>query len=714
MARLTIFSTALLAVSILCPLVALAQGQTSSAPGVLVTNGGNRVIYTAEYFSQYSVVTAEDQIYRIPGVQDLLDGGGDDEDRGFGSGGAQILINGSRISGKSNDVGSVLERIQARQVLQIEVIRGSVPGLDVRSQGRVLNVVLEERIDTGYGSFTAGLEHYRGGELGGGSKLSYSSNIGAMSYLLSLEGQLSQDPETADDLFFTEAGSLIERETEIVDEETRSYVLSANTSYEFINGSSLNLNAQFTHEDESGSELTRGYLLTGNTETDDGGRLSEENNPEDSWEIGGDYRYNLANGHTWTTLFIYSHSSSSEDGSFYRIPVGSHAELDELQVEEGQSTEKIVRSAYEWDIGENYLLESGMEMAINTSEEDARLFESENGNLVEVILFNQASDIRETRYEAFTSYSWQATEQFLMESSVDLEYSEIEQQGGDVNRVRDFIYPKPRLVLSYDLNDQVQLRSRVERTVSQLDFGDFVASFVNDDNRSDVITAGNPELEPEKAWEYELTYERQLPDDLGIFSITALYADISDHLATVPFLVETDEGSEVRTAPGNLGDAYDAEIEFNGSVRLDWLSIPGGVLDLGLEIEHNRVTDPFTGERRPLDESEKYNWTLAYRQDLDWKGLSYGVEASNQAAMPGYDLDYWQEEDEGLALDFFAELQPMPNLTLRFEAENLLDAREQRVRYQYVESRADSPLERLEQRSSYTGREFELSVQWAF
>lgn len=712
MARFTLFSAALLTISILAPCAATAQNQNNSAPGVVVTDGGNRVIYTAEYFSQYSVVTAEDQISRIPGVQDLLGGGGDD--RGFGSGGDQILINGSRISGKSNDVGSVLERIQARQVLQIEVIRGSVPGLDVRSQGRVVNVVLEESLNAGYGSLSAGLEHYAGGELGSNSTLSYSSNIGAMSYLLSLEGQLRRDIETADDRFFTEDGTLIERADETANEKTRSYVLSANTNYEFTHGSTLNLNAQFTHEDESGSELSNEYLVTGNTETTSGGQLNRENEPEDSWEIGGDYRHSLANGNNLTTLFIYSRSSGSEDGSFYRIPVGGTAVLEELQLEESQSTEKIVRSAYEWNLGETHLFESGGEMAINTSEQNARLFENEDGKLIEIRLFNQASNIRETRYEAFTSYSWQATEQLLLESSLDLEYSEIEQQGGDVSRVRDFIYPKPRMVLSYDLNEQVQIRGRIERTVGQLDFGDFVASFVNDDNRSDVISAGNPELEPEKAWEYELTYERQLPNDLGIFSVTALYADISDHLATVPLLVETDQGSEIRTAPGNLEDAYDAEIEFNGSLRLDWLNLPGAVLDLSLEIERNRVTDPFTGEQRPLDESEKYNWTLAYRQDLDWNGFSYGFETSNQAAMPEYDLDYWQEEDEGQALDFFAELQPAPNLTLRFEAENLLDIKEQRVRYQYVGSRADSPLERLEERSSSAGREFALSVQWVF
>lgn len=713
MPRFTIFSTALLAISLLDPSAASAQSQHSSAPGVVVTDGGNRVIYTIEYFNQYSVVTAEDQISRIPGIQDLLDGGSDD--RGFGSDGDQILINGSRISGKSNDVGSVLERIQARQVLQIEVIRGSVPGLDVRSKGRVVNVVLKESPDSGgYGSFSAGLQNYSGGELGGYSTLSYSNNFGAMDYLLSLEGQLDRDIETADDRFFTEEGTLIERADETANEKSRSYVLSANTSYEFTSGNRLNLNAQFIREDESGSERSSEYLVTGNTETADGQLLDRENEPEDSWEIGGDYRYSLANGNTLTTVFIYSRNSSSEDGSFYHIPVGGTAILEELQIEESRNTEKIVRSAYEWNLGENHVFESGGEMAINTSEQDARLFESEDGDLVEVTLFNQASDIRETRYEAFTNYSWQATEQLLMESSLELEYSEIEQQGGDVNRIRDFIYPKPRMVLSYAPNEQTQIRSRIERTVGQLDFGDFVASFVNDDNRSDVISAGNPEIEPEKAWEYELTYERQLPNDLGIFSITALYADISDHLATIPLLVETGQGSEISTAPGNLEDAYDAGIEFNSSLRLDWLSIPGAVLDLSLDIGRSRVTDPFTGERRSLNERGKYNWTLAYRQDLDWKGFSYGFEARKQAAMPEYDLDYWQEEDEGQALDVFAELQPAPNLTLRFEAENLLDAQEQRVRYQYAGSRSDSTLERLERRNSFSGREFSLSVQWVF
>ena len=113
--------------------------QSTSDIGVAEEEG--RIIYDREYFSQFNVISAEDLLRRIPGVQDLMNFREYGE-RGFGSTGAQILINGQRLSGKSNDIQSALERIQARQVYRIEVIRGNVPGLDVRIEGRVVNVVL--------------------------------------------------------------------------------------------------------------------------------------------------------------------------------------------------------------------------------------------------------------------------------------------------------------------------------------------------------------------------------------------------------------------------------------------------------------------------------------------------------------------------------------------------------------------------------------------
>ena len=64
-----------------------------------------------------------------------------------------MLINGKRISGKSNDIGSAMQRIQASIVSRIEVIRGTTAGLDVRSEGTLINVVLTEELSGGPGSW---------------------------------------------------------------------------------------------------------------------------------------------------------------------------------------------------------------------------------------------------------------------------------------------------------------------------------------------------------------------------------------------------------------------------------------------------------------------------------------------------------------------------------------------------------------------------------
>jgi len=693
---------------------ALAQPgsvDANTAMSVIVRDGGNRVIYTADYFSQFNVVTASDQLDRVPGLQDILNSGGEGQ-RGFGSDGDQVLINGNRVSGKSNDVGSVLDRIQARQVLQIEVIRGAVPGLDVRSQGRVVNVVLTETPKAGYGSMTASADHYSEGSPGGDVEVSYNGDLGALNYLFSVDGEVERGFPEARDRFFSPHKQLLESQIEHSGSRSDAFGLISNMSYTLTNGHVLNLNALYA--DERGSETTTEFSYVGGSEILDNSRLNYEVESEREWELGGDYQHVFASGDTLTTLFIYSHSFSQAKGRFSFLSDSAASELRRVQRESSKDIERILRSSYQWSLAENHLFESGMEVAINTVEEETALQMNDDGVLVDVALFNDESTIEEVRYEAFTSYSWQATSQLLLEASLDLEFSELQQHGNDVAHSRDFYYPKPRLALRYDVNEQVQWRGRIERSISQLEFGSFVASFTNDDNRFDVINAGNPELEPEQAWQYEIVYERQLLNDMGVFSVTALYEDVSDYIGRIPLQVLGEDGIETLTAPGNMGDGYSAELAFSGSLRLDRFNLTGAVVDLGLELQKTEVTDPFTGDKREFNFRAEYEWSLAFRQDLNWRNLSYGLETRLEAARPYYDLDYWQESEEDLDLELFVEMQPFNNVTLRLEADNLLRAENHRQRHVYEDNRANSPLRRYELRSSKPSREISLSVQWVF
>src|SRR6185503_4801479 len=86
---------------LLAPFPVLAQTQTAE----------NVVVYDQAFFAGYSVNNAEDMLRRIPGVPAILDGGTDQQERGFGSGGARVLINGRRFPGKANEITANLRRI---------------------------------------------------------------------------------------------------------------------------------------------------------------------------------------------------------------------------------------------------------------------------------------------------------------------------------------------------------------------------------------------------------------------------------------------------------------------------------------------------------------------------------------------------------------------------------------------------------------------------
>ena len=131
-------------------------GSRALAAGVWASADGSKVTYEASYFQSYQSVTAADMLRWVPGGAELMPSGpgrGSSDKRGFGSGGDQVLINGKRISGKSNDIASALQRIQATVVTRIEVIRGTTPGLDVRSEGTLINIVLDGAVSGGAGSW---------------------------------------------------------------------------------------------------------------------------------------------------------------------------------------------------------------------------------------------------------------------------------------------------------------------------------------------------------------------------------------------------------------------------------------------------------------------------------------------------------------------------------------------------------------------------------
>lgn len=702
-----------IAVLVLATACVRAHAQEAAA-GVTVSDGGSRIVYGPEYFEPYNVVTAGDQLERIPGMQEVLEQGGEDE-RGFGNAGAQILINGKRLSGKSNDVGSALERIQARQVLRIEVIRGTVAGLDVRSQGRVVNIVLDGALVTGVGSWQANVEDYSDSSWGGGGEVSYNGNVGALSYLVSANTDSRKNLEDRTDLFLDPAFSPFERQLEGYRERSEEYAFTANTSYAFAGGDLLNLNARYADGDETVNETSRRFQIAAQASTFTNELFTYGTDVGDEWELGGDYEHTFGNGNVFTGLFVVTSGTGAEDNLFRVTQAGAAPFVREIQSEHTDEAEKILRGTYQWGRTETRSILSGAEYALNSVEQRVELREDDGSGLQNVPLFNQDSRVEEERLELFSTYTWQPRSTLLVEASLDLEFSELGQEGSDVSRTRNFFFTRPRFVVRHDLTPQMQVRGRIERRVDQLDFSDFVSSFSNDDNRVGVISAGNPELVPEQAWEYELAWEYRMPEDIGLIAVTGLHADVRDRVASVPLLIRDANGvEEVRTAVGNIDSGQQFEVTANGSIRLAALGMRTAVIEGSVTWRDTRVDDPFTGVARRFSRTPDHAWSLGFRHDTSWYNLSYGFTAAQDGPFEHYDIDYNEAWEQDPDLELFVEVRPMENLTLLLSIEQALRAQTARERLQYLDERRLGVLERRELRDARPGRELTLSVRGAF
>jgi hypothetical protein len=684
-------------------------GGNQIAAGVWASADGSTVTYDTLFFEPYQAVTAADMLRWVPGGAALLPeqrrGGNQPAKRGFGSGGDQVLINGKRISGKSNDIASAIQRIQADVVSHIEVIRGTSAGLDVRSEGTLINIVLAEEISGGSGTWQLHSGFY-GDSAEYDGLVSYSDTVGTINYLVSAQlgpYNRGQDQDRVESLYDPE-GTLFEHRDIDRPELREEIVFNVSGSTEFDNGDLLNLNARIN--DGEREEIEQSVVTeVGNPDTSLLDNSSLRNGLE--WEIGGDLENRIGRNGILKTRAIFTSKEEDENQSVsLTSTVPGNVPSESLVLSDSLVTEAIVRSGYSWPLTTNQNLELGLEGALNTLEKDVQLFEVlADGMLDPIDVFNSDSDVEENRYEFFSTHFWQMREALTLESALNVEYSKIEQIGADVDNARSFTYIKPRFDLRWDLDDNNQLRSSIERTVSQLNFGDFVARFNNDD---DQLNAGNPNLEPEKAWEWKLTYERRLANDNGVLEGQVFFNQIEDHIDRVA-------ATNVISAPGNIGDAEHYGVNLKGSWRLAPVGLEGAVIDAEYQYQDSETTDPFTGLKRPMRWKPEQRYVIKFRHDVtDWK-LNYTIDVEWFGKRYRSEISYRDFSDSLTPrVNASAQYRLTDNLLLWADARYVFDEHHQRIRERYAGNIADGILLRTEIRDQYRRRTIIVGLRGQF
>jgi hypothetical protein len=234
---------------------------------------------------------------------------------------------------------------------------------------------------------------------------------------------------------------------------------------------------------------------------------------------------------------------------------------------------------------------------------------------------------------------------------------------GDADSERTLTFFKPRAALEWRPDAAWRLRLAGERTVAQLNFGDFVSGAEIANSRVD---GGNARLEPERTWRLTGEIERKVLGDGKLrLSLNA------DRVQMVQDRVRTEDGLD---APGNLGDGRRLGLEAVANLPLDRLGIAGGRVNLYGALRRSRVRDPFTGRDRRFSGETPWNLGVDFRQDLRGRNLAWGVSWGAEGDSPQYrmdEVDVWNPEDNYLSA--FVETRPDSKTVLTFSVSNLLD-----------------------------------------
>jgi hypothetical protein len=651
--------------------------------------------YAPADFAQFAPKSALDMLQRVPGFSIREE----DTDRGLGTASGNVLVNGQRISGKSNDVLSALSQISSKDVEHIDIVDGAtlnIPGLT----GQVANVIVRSTgIKGQWGYYPEFRSHYSDPRLGR-FDISAGGAAGPVEYTIGLDNRANRSAAGGPTWIYNTNRSVIEeRHDEWRSNSDRPRFFG---KAGFKGGEQIaNINVSYTH-------LMFDYLENGLRRSSDGSSRNRKvtiDEKGNSYEIGGDYEFGLGAGR----LKLIGLSNGKNVPSVTDVvttPEGAAATTIEGErfSGDGDQRETIGRAEYRWKRHGGDWQISG-EGAFNRLDNTSHLFELRPGGVFEEVpLPGATARVSEDRYEVMGSWARPVTPKLTLNASAGGEYSRL--SAGGPSRARTFYRPKGEFSSAYKISPRTDLNVKLARRVGQLNFFDFLAS-VN--LRDDIRTAANPNLVPQQSWELDIESVRNLGAK-GTMSLRLYGRLIDDIIDTIPI-------GETGQAPGNLDQAKVYGIESRSTVNLDSYGWRGARVDATFQVERSRVKDPLTGEVRPISNSLLHGTSASLRHDIPRSNFAWGTDWDYWYYAQDYRLTEVGRQWEGpIWGDIYVEHKNAfgTGLTVKGGIYNLISARSFWDRTVYNGRRSESSIAFIEHRDRLIGPVFSFSIRGKF
>ena len=677
----------LLSTLLLMPLAPIVEANKNSEKAV-------RQIYYPRDFLQFVPRSAFDLVQQVPGFS-IDEGGGD---RGLGQADSNVLINGRRVSGKSNGPIQALERLSVDSVIRLEVVDGA--SLDIGGiSGQVVNVITAAEKET------TGLFRYspRFRPTGANSEerlreftVALTGGSDGSEWTLQVANEQRNFSDTGDEVVRNSAGEITDTRFEKTQNKFDRPSISGSYSLVTESGNTLNLVAELNgNYSDSGERSDR---LAG--DPDENTRVLSSAEDEHNYEIGADYEFDLGAGRLKLIGLHRFESSPTIDRTTTTFTNGLvEGTAFTRQADEAESIIRTEFSFPAWDSQWRWSLEA-TENYLNLDSQLDRL--GADGVFIPVDLPDAKARVEETRTESTLNVSKRLNEQLTLQATVGAEYSEIRQTGSS-NVTRDFVRPKGFLALNYKPTDDLFFSAKLERAVGQLRFFDFIASVDVNQEREDVT---NVNLVPPQSWDFTLEAQRSLGKS-GNLTLSLFYEDVEDIVDRIPI-----EGGG--QAPGNIDSASAYGGFFDATILSDGFLWKGGRADLSLGYMTSQVKDPILGNTRKISGDFYKSYELSLRQDFNDTPWALGavIDYGEQAPSVRIDEVSFNNKSRG-TLYFFVEHKDVLGLTVKAFAWNLLGA-ENRFRRTVYGDRLTNEVLFSERRSRNFGYSYTLVIEGAF
>ena len=678
----------------LSPIAAQAQTASLSSLQPRIENG--RQIYEADQFSRFNPRTALDMVRQVPGF--TIDTG-DSNERGLGQADENVLINGARISGKNIDAFTFLGRISAANVVRIEIVDGATLSISGLS-GQVLNLVTNLNETSGIsGNFKWDPRWRRSGNNWLAGEASISGKLGEGDFTLSIENDAARNgvegPEQVTDRF----GILLFERDEVARYGQDRPKLSGSYNRTSAGGSVFNANAAY--------ELfrRRETVATDRTQIGQSDIFELYSSRENEWnaEFSTDYEFDLGGGRLKLIgLQRLEHSPISDffGQTFFDGTTPPNGSRFDRVTDEGES---ILRAEYGWKTAGGTDWGISVEGAYNFLDNQGKLAVLDTQGIFQPIaLTNADSKVTEYRGEFIASYGRALSDNVSLQTTLGGEYSKISQTGAR-GESRSFVRPKGSASLAWRPQPNLDISLKVERSVGQLNFFDFVQSVDVSQNNGN---AGNPALVPPQSWRAELEATRKL-GPWGSLTVNLYGEKFSDIVDSIPITATTE-------ARGNLDSATSYGVELVSSILFDPIGWTGAKLDIEGEVRKSSLRDPLTGIFRRISDDKIFTYEATLRHDIPGSDWAWGAGIEDFRYSDFLRLDQINSFRTGAPYSWvFIEHKDVLGLTVQANLGNLFGRSENFTRTVYA-NRRDGPIAFVEDRSREFGLIYRLTVSGSF